>query len=176
MVMPVYGLKEMFSHDLFLIAKKQLQTDQNKVLYLPEEEYEILKAGYSKELLEEPKYFDSLKHIVSKTHSVDYILTVEISELMRKKGSMGYYTATDLNQYNQHYNQDNETARATLLYYIHHTSSKTLDSQFSVTTNMNAMAFGEESGGETRINLANEISALKLAYEKGIKHIKKGTD
>lgn len=173
MVAPILGVSDKVSYDLFKITKDHIKTVQNNVMYIPEEEYSMLSAGVSKEVLYNFEYLDSLKSYLGSNYGIDYLLIVEVLGLTSKKGSYSYYTDNELNRYNRAYNQSDQTNKVELLYSVLNTKSKTLDSKFVVKTQINPMTFNE-NGGESRVNITNAHSALVLAYEKGIKKLKKG--
>lgn len=93
-------------------------------------------------------------------------------ELVRAGGSFGTYTEIELKKYNSHYNQDNESRSASLLFNFIDLKQNTAR-KFLVSTSINPLGIQNEDGGEARINVSSQNTALMLAYRKGIRKIKK---
>lgn len=173
LVLQVFGIDETTSFDLYESALTDLKIEKNNVLYLPQYEYDLINAGIDRDQLQNLGSEDSLNHLVARELNVAYLLDVKIVELTSTGGSFGTYTEIELNKYNSHYNQENEKRNASLLFNFLDLKQNT-SRKFLVSTSINPVDIRNKNGGETRINISSQETALKLAYRKGIKKIKKG--
>lgn len=170
--LPTNGISDYKSQDLCDVARRLLKGN-SQILYLPEEEYNLTKAGMGREEITKATVLDTGRlALICKKLQVRYIIGTEISSL-RGGGSYGVYSETELDPYNSAYNMDNESNSASLMFSIYDAQSGSVDSRFSVKTTINPLSIHDNGGGESRVNLTNQMTALTTAYEKGIKLIRK---
>ncbi|GAA0890664.1 hypothetical protein GCM10009122_03430 [Fulvivirga kasyanovii] len=170
--LPTHGISDYKSQDLCGIARRLLK-DNSQVLYLPEEEYNLTRAGMGKEEITKATMLDTGRlALICKKLQIRYIIGTEISSL-RGGGSYGVYSEAELDPYNSTYNMDNESNSASLLFSIYDAQSGSVDSRFAVKTTINPLHIHDDGGGESRVNLTDQMTALTTAYEKGIKLIRK---
>lgn len=171
--MPIDGTNEIGSIGLFYKAKSILEYPSDKIFFLLNVEYDLIgQKGISKEILYDPKHFDSLQFLLKKHLDIHYVVQVRI-DAHRKGNVYRSYTARQVNKYNRHYYQGNETSEAVLIFTIYNTDQYILEGEFTVNTSVSPLTILEDDGGETRINFAAG-SAMSKAFGKGIKYIKKG--
>lgn len=173
LVSQVAGVSENVSFELYESALQQLKTENNKILYLPEYEYDLIAAGIGKGKIQKLGSSDSLSSLIARQLNVEYLLDVQLVGLSSKGGSFGTYSDVELSRENSHYIQGNESRSASLLFNFIDLNNHTVR-KFIVETNINPLSIEESDGGETRINLASQVTAMKSAYEKAIKKMKKG--
>lgn len=170
--LPTNGISDYKSQDLCDVARRLLK-GYSQILYLPEEEYYLTKAGMGREEITKATVLDTGRlALICKKLQVRYIIGTEISSL-RGSGSYGVYSEAELDPYNSAYNMDNESNSASLMFSIYDAQSGSVDSRFSVKTTINPLSIHDNGGGESRVNLTNQMTALTTAYEKGIKLIRK---
>jgi hypothetical protein len=170
-LMSLNNLSESDGYKLFESAQKLL-SKTNDVQYIPVQEYYLLQEGMSKETLYKYPLSDSLKAIISLHTECRYIIEIEILE-SKRGGTFGSYTASELDKYNAHYYQGNETNSASLFFTITDTQSTLIENRFQVNTTIGSLII-KEADGEARINTSTRFSAISASFEKGIKRIKKG--
>lgn len=127
--------------------------------------------GINKEYLNRNHIPDSIILTIAFKTDCSYILNVAVMN-SKKGGAFGSYTPLELDQYNSHYYQDNETNSASLEFKLFDTKDNLTENKFKVTTKINPFIINDD-GSETRINPTTEWSAITKAFEKGIKQLKK---
>ena len=167
----IKNLNQIRGHHLFEFAKNTL-SGTNKVIFLPEQEYFLLQKGINKEYLYGDQTSDSIRSIIAEQTNCRYILSIEVLN-SQKGGTFGSYTSLELDRYNSHYYEDNETNNANLIFKILDTKGNFTKNEFQITTKINPLIINE-GDGETRINATTEFSAITKAFEKGIRQLKKG--
>ncbi|GAA5032904.1 hypothetical protein GCM10011506_22910 [Marivirga lumbricoides] len=150
--------REKLSDDLFTV-------------YLPEEEYILLKEGLLYDSIHATKLSEETKKKIKETLNVRYLLDVKL--LNNKTGdSYGFYTNNELNRYEEPYNRNQETNTASALFTVTDLEQPSDNRSFTVKVNINPLIIDEEEG-EQRVNVTDGNTASLKAYRKGIKRIKK---
>ena len=78
-----------------------------------------------------------------------------------------------MNKYTSHYYQESEANSSSLIFRLIDTKSKLTESKFQINSRIGPLVINEDDGGETRINLTTELTAITKAFEKGMKLLKK---
>ncbi|MBL6448533.1 hypothetical protein JMN32_19640 [Fulvivirga sp. 29W222] len=165
-------LNDYRSQELFGLAQKKLD-DNSQLYYLPGEEYNLIKAGVGRDPIAKVSIRDTASlAVIAEKLGVRYVIGTEVIGL-REGGSYGTYTENELDPSNSMYNADNESNSASLMFFIYDLNSRSVNSKFQVKTTIGAMRFQDDEGGESSVNVTDQITALTVAYEKGIKLIRK---
>ncbi len=170
LMMPVRGMSENQSYALLESAKQSL-SETNQVTYLIDHEYQLLQKGVPREALHKGELNDSLMMVVARECGSRYIIETELLNVKERTG-LGSYTALELNEYNEHFYDEEETNSAILLFRVLDTKSYLTESRFQVTTKISPLTI-DEGDGETRINVTSGATAIRKAFQKGIRKVKK---
>ena len=172
LLMPIAGVEEIHGYSFYGFIKREL-SETNEILFLPEQEYYLLRKGIPKESLHTNEMSDSLKSIISSQTNSRYIIKIEV--LNSQQGDMlGFYTPLELNRYNAHYHQDNEINSASLMFTVFDTQHTVTTNKFQVDTYISPFTINGEDGGESRVNVTTGFFAITKAFRKGTKKLKKG--
>lgn len=171
LLMNIENLSEIQGYDLFESAKHTM-SGTNKIIYLPEQEYFLMQKGFSKEYLYSNEVSDSIRSIISVQTNCRYVLSIEVLN-SSEGGTFGSYTSLELDRYNSHYNINNETNSANLIFRIVDIKGYLTENKFQIITYINPLII-QEKNGETRINVTSEFSSVAKSFQKGIKKLKKG--
>ena len=172
LMMGIPNLPEIQQYELFQYGH-QIISKSNNMKFISELEYDLVSKGIDREQFYSNTIPDSIISAIAVETNSRYILDVEI--LYSKGGeTLGFYTPIELNKYNAPYNADNETNTAYLIFKLIDTEVNLTESKFQVNTLIGPLVYNKDDGGETRINLTGELSAITAAFEKGMKQLKKG--
>ncbi|MBL3655083.1 hypothetical protein [Fulvivirga sediminis] len=173
LILPTKGIKDYWSQNLYEQTKVQFKDTEARLLYLPEEEYNLIKSGISKDMLDHLTLSDSitLSEIGDKL-GVRYIIETRLNNF--KDGSIyEFYAEKELNQYNASYNSDDESSEADMIFNVYAIGSKSIEAKFLVHTSINSLIIKEDEGAESHVNVTNKMTALYDVYKKAFKMIKK---
>ncbi|UII27686.1 hypothetical protein LVD15_04480 [Fulvivirga maritima] len=174
LILPTKGIAGYWSQQLYEQTKAQFKDTEARLFYLPEEEYNLIKAGISKDMLDHLTLSDTITLAEISEHlGVRYIIGAQVNNL-QQGANYGVYTENDLNQYNSPYNTDNESNKADVLFDIYHVNSRSIEAKFLVHTSINPLIIQEDEGSESRVNVTDQMTALYDAYKKAFSMIKKG--
>jgi len=150
---------------------REMLIDDLFTVYLPEEEYELLKKGIAYDSLNAEKLSVETQKKIEEILNVRYLLDVELINV-RGGASYGSYTNSQLNRNQEPLNRNDESNTASVLFTITDMKNPSRPRSFTVTVRINPLVIPEEEG-EQRINATNVNTASIKAYSKGIKRIKK---
>lgn len=170
-LMNIHNLSEVHGYGLFE-SMKQIMSGTNEIKFLYEHEHHLLQGGISKTNLRHDDIPDSLSLIIASKINCRYILNVKVLK-SKRGGTFGSYTSLELDYYNKYYHDEKEANSASLIFELTDTKGAITKERFQVTTKINALTIFE-SEGETRVNATTEFSAIRKAFEKGIKQLRKG--
>lgn len=170
-LMDIHNLSEAHGYKLFE-SMKQIMSRTNEIKFLAEQEHHLIQRGISKNDLHNDQIPDSLSLIIASKINCRYILNVKVLK-SKRGGTFGSYTSLELDHYNKHYYDEKEANSASLMFELIDCKSDITKERFQVTTKINPLTINE-SEGETRVNATTEFSAIRKAFEKGVKQLRKG--
>lgn len=149
--------REKLSDDLFTV-------------YLPEEEYILLKEGLLYDSIHATELSAGTKNKIKEILNIRYLLHVELLNV-KTGGSYGTYTNNELNRYEEPFNRNEETNTASALFTLTDLEQPSGKRSFTVKVNINPLIIDDDEG-EQRVNVTDGNTASLKAYAKGIKKIK----